>query len=82
MSDLAQARHLAGLYALRDYYDGRVSLPADSDAKVRALLRPFAPLDGPLTPVLKLKEAIAELEARFPEAARAAHLTAIAPVPC
>lgn len=61
--------------------EGRVTLPADSAGKVRALLRPFVPLDGLLMPVLGLEAAIAELEARFPavEQAQAAHLTRVAP---
>ena len=60
--DLPEARTLAGLIALHDYLMGRVSLPADSAAKIRALLRPFAPRDGLLMPVLGLDAAIAELE--------------------
>jgi len=79
------ALELAALYALRDYLTGRVTLPADSTAKVRALLYAFVPLDGLLMSILGLDAAIAELEAQFPavEEARAAHLTAVAPaVPC
>jgi len=79
MSDLQQARHLAGLYALRDHYDGRAVLPADSTAKIDALFRPFRILDGLLRPILGLEAAIAELEAQFPTEARAAHLTHVAP---
>jgi len=73
------ALELAALYALRDYLKGRVTLPADSAARVRALLRPFVPLGGLLMPVLGLDAAIAELEGEFPEAAQAAHLTHVAP---
>jgi len=74
-----EALELAGYYALRDHYDGRAVLPADSMAKIDALFRPFRTLDGLLRPILGLDAAIAELEGEFPEAARAAHLTAVAP---
>jgi len=74
-----KALELAGYYALRDHYDGRAVLPADSTAKIDALFRPFRTLDGLLRPILGLEMAIEELEAKFPEAARAAHLTRVAP---
>lgn len=70
MTDLERARQLAALYALRDHLTGRAMLPADTTARIRALLRPFVPLDGLLMPVLGLEAAIEELEARFPAVRR------------
>ncbi len=76
-----EALELAGYYALREYLEGRALPPAETRAKIDVLFRPFRKLGGLLTPVLGLKEAIAELEAQFPAVreARAAHLTHVAP---
>jgi len=79
---ITQAVTLAGYYLVREYYDGGFNPRPDVSERLRLLLRPLAPLDQPLLPALGLDERIAELEALFPEAARAAHVTRVAPVVC
>ena len=82
MHRITQAVTLAGYYLVHEYYTGGFNLHPDVSERLRALLRPLAPLDQPLLPALGLDERIAELELLFPRAKRAAHLTRMPPVPC